>query len=111
MSQEHVLKSVLSESATCDSSTASSKLSSPPQDILKGGIRPTAKDVVQTLTTFVRIVKEEKDSTSWEFVVVKCPNGQYCKNSNAEIRYPNKSGYKNPYSHLRSCLAKVRQKI
>lgn len=111
MSQEHVGKSLVSHSPTCDSSAATSNFSSPPQDILKGGTRPTAKEVVQTLTSFVRIAKDEKDGISREFVVVKCPNGQYCKNTNAEIRYPNKSGYKNPYSHLRSCLAKVRQKI
>ena len=67
----------------------------------------TARELVQTLTTFIRLEKEEKDGASKEFVVVKCPNGQYCKNGNGEIHYPNKSGYKNPLSHLRSCLAKV----
>ena len=67
----------------------------------------TARELVQTLTTFIRLEKEEKDGASKEFVVVKCPNGQYCKNGNGEIRYPNKSGYKNPLSHLCSCLAKV----
>ena len=64
----------------------------------------SAKDIVQGLTSFVRFDKEGNK----EFVVVKCPKGQYCKNPNAEIRYQNKTGFKNPCSHLRTCLARVR---
>ena len=65
----------------------------------------SAKDIVQGLTSFIRIDKEGRK----DFVVVKCPKGQYCKNPNAEIRYQHKTGFKNPCSHLRSCLARVRR--
>ena len=69
----------------------------------------SAQDIVRTLTPFLRIESEEKDGVKKEFVIRKCPNGQYCKNGkHGEIRYQNKTGYKNPCSHLRSCLAKVR---
>ena len=73
-------------------------------------VKASAMDIVQALTSFIRIEKEDKaDGTnSKEFVVLKCPNGQYCKNPNGEIRYQNKTGFKNPCSHLRSCLARVR---
>ena len=57
MSQEDIGQGLVSESATCDSSTASSKLSSRAEDIVKDGKCPTAKEVVQTLTSFVRIEK------------------------------------------------------
>ena len=66
----------------------------------------SAKDIVQGLTSFVRIDKDGEGNK--EFVVVKCPKGEYCKNPNGEIRYQNKTGFKNPCSHLRSCLARVR---
>ena len=69
----------------------------------------SARDIVQTLTPFLRIETEEKDGVKKEFVIRKCPKGEYCKNGKkGEIRYQNKTGYKNPCSHLRSCLAKVR---
>ena len=74
-------------------------------------VKASAMDIVQALTSFIRIEKEEKAGGTKEFkefVVVKCPNGQYCKNPNGEIRYQNKTGFKNPCSHLRSCLARVR---
>ena len=67
----------------------------------------SAKDIDRSLTTFIRTEKEDRGGKTYEFIVVKCPKGQYCKNSNAEIRYQNKSGFKNPFSHLRSCLAQV----
>ena len=37
----------------------------------------------------------------------ECPNWKYCKNDGGLIRYQNKSGYKNPHLHLRTCVAKV----
>ena len=40
-----------------------------------------------------------------EYVVHECPNKKYCKNKEGHITYQNKSGYKNPHSHLRSCIA------
>ena len=100
MSQEDVRLSIESSKSTCSSASATTNSKSS----LKG---PTAKEIVLALTSFVRINKDEKDGTTQEFVVVKCPNGQYCKSGNGEIRYPNKSGYKNPLSHLCSCLARV----
>ena len=64
---------------------------------------------MRTLTPFLRIETVEKGGEKKEFVIRKCPNGQYCKNGkHGEIRYQNKTGFKNPCSHLRSCLAKVR---
>ena len=71
-------------------------------------VKASAMDIVQALTSFIGIKKEEKAGGTKEFVVVKCPNGQYCKNQNGEIRYQNKTGFKNPCSDLRSCLARVR---
>ena len=67
----------------------------------------SAQEIVRSLTTFIRTEKEERNGKTVEYIVVKCPKGQYCKNSNAEIRYQNKTGFKNPFSHLRSCLAQV----
>ena len=96
MNQEEIRPSL-------DSSSSTSTTAEKPKSI-KG---PTARELVQTLTSFVRIEKEQIRGATKEFVIVKCPNGQYCKNSSGEIRYPNKSGFKNPLSHLRSCLAKV----
>ena len=98
MNQEEIRQSLESSSST---STSAEK---PKCKSTKGA---TARELVQTLTSFVRIEKEEIRGETKEFVIVKCPNGQYCKNSSGEIRYPNKSGFKNPLSHLRSCLAKV----
>ena len=71
-------------------------------------VKASAMDIVQALTSFIRIEKGDKAGGTKEFVVVKCPNGKYCKNPNGEIRYQNKTGFKNPCSHLRSCLARVR---
>ena len=108
MNQEDIRRT-LESSCTSTTSSKSQTSFSPPtkESIVKRRKGPTAREIVQTLTSFVIIEKEENDGKSKEFVVVKCPNGQYCKNGNGEIHYPNKSGYKNPSSHLWSCLAKV----
>ena len=100
MSEEDLRSSAVSRESISSTATATTK----PKFPLKNA---TPRDLVKTLTSFVRIETDEKNGTTREFVVVKCPNGQYCKNGNAEIRYPKNFGYKNPLSHLRSCLAKV----
>ena len=100
MSESDLCLSAVSRESISSTATASTESKSP----IKFA---TPRDLVKTLTSFVRIETSEKNGTTQEFVVVKCPNGQYCKNGNAEIRYPKNFGYKNPLSHLRSCLAKV----
>ena len=39
-------------------------------------VKASAMDIVQALTSFIRIEKEEKAGGTKEFVIVKCPNGQ-----------------------------------
>ena len=69
---------------------------------------PSLGDIVTALAPLLRIEKREVNGTKKEYCVRKCPNGKNCKNKNGEIVYLNKTGFKNPHSHLQSCLAKVR---
>ena len=67
---------------------------------------PAQKDIVLALAPFVCIeTKLNEKGKNVEYVVRECPNKKYCKNKNGRIKYQNKAGYKNPHSHLRSCLA------
>ena len=66
------------------------------------------KAIVQALAPFLRTEKRTVAGVEKEYTVRKCPSGTHCKNVNAEIRYISKSGFKNPQSHLRICLCKVR---
>ena len=66
------------------------------------------KAIVQALAPFLRTEKRTVAGVEKEYTVRKCPSGTNCKNVNAEIWYINKSGFKNPQSHLRTCLCKVR---
>ena len=70
--------------------------------------RPSLGDIVTALAPLLRIEKREVNGTEKEYCVRKYPNGKNCKNKNGEIVYLNKTGFKNPHSHLQSCLAKVR---
>ena len=69
---------------------------------------PSLGDIVTALAPLLRIEKREVNGTEKEYCVRKCPNGKNCKNKNGEIVYLNKTDFKNPHSHLQSCLAKVR---
>ena len=72
--------------------------------------RPSQKDIVLALAPFLCIeTSENEKGKKIEYVVRECPNKQYCKNKDGRIRYQNKSGYKNPHLHLRTCLARVRK--
>ena len=69
---------------------------------------PTKEEIVLALTPFVRYeTKTDKNGKTKQYVVRECPNKKYCKNEGGLIRFLNKSGYKNPHSHLRVCVAKV----
>ena len=69
---------------------------------------PSQRDIVTALAPLLWIKKREVNGIEKEYCVRKCPNGKSCKNKNGEIVYLNKTGFKNPHSHLQSCLAKVR---
>ena len=69
------------------------------------------KAIVCSLAPLIRIEKRAHGGVVKEFCVRKCPNGLCCKKVRGEINFLNKSGYKNPYSHLLSCLCKVSRKI
>ena len=66
------------------------------------------KAIVQALAPFLRTEKKTVAGVEKEYTVRKCPSGTHCKNEKGEIWYINKSGFKNPQSHLRTCLCKVR---
>ena len=69
---------------------------------------PTKEQIVLALTPFVRYeTKTDENGKTKQYAVRECPNKKYCKNEGGLIRYLNKSGYKNPHSHLRVCVAKV----
>ena len=77
-------------------------------EIVLGG-EPSKKDIVVALAPLLRIKKHEIGGVEKEYCIRKCPNGpSKCKNKNAEICYANKTGFKNPHSHLATCLFKVR---
>ena len=66
------------------------------------------KEIVCALAPLLRVEKKEVGGVSKEYCIRKCPNGaSKCKNKNGEIVYANKTGYKNPHSHLATCLFKV----
>ena len=65
------------------------------------------KAIVCALAPLIRIEKRALCGVVKEFCIRKCPNGLRCKKVRGEIDFLNKSGYKNPYSHLLSCLCKV----
>ena len=66
------------------------------------------RDIVCALAPIIRIEKREVKGALKEYCVRKCPNGPTkCKNKNAEIVYGYKTGFKNPHSHLATCLFKV----
>ena len=69
---------------------------------------PTQKEIVLALAPFVCTeTKRNAKGKDIQYVVRECPNREYCKNDGGLIRYQNKSGYKNPHLHLRTCVAKV----
>ena len=69
---------------------------------------PLKEEIVLALTPFVRYeTKTDENGKTKQYVVRECPNKKYCKNEGGLIRFLNKSGYKNPHSHLRVCVAKV----
>ena len=107
MNQEDICRTLESSCTSTTSSKSKTSFSPPKESIVRRRKGPTTREIVPPLTTLVRIKKEEDNGKSKEFVVVKCPNGQYCKNGNGEIHYPDKSGYRTPSSHLRLCLTKV----
>ena len=76
-------------------------------EIVLGG-EPSKKDIVVALAPLLRIKKREIGGVEKEYCIRKCPNGtSKCKNKNAEIFYANKTGFKNPHSHLATCVFKV----
>ena len=93
--------------ARLDSSSSRSSISlSPTNSKVDSG--PSHKDVVLALAPFVCTeIKRNAKGKDIEYVVRECPNRKYCKNDGGLIRYQNKSGYKNPHLHLRTCVAKV----
>ena len=69
---------------------------------------PTQKEIVLALARFVCTeTKRNAKGKDIQYVVRECPNREYCKNDGGLICYQNKSGYKNPHLHLRTCVAKV----
>ena len=76
--------------------------------ILARNKSPTKEEIVLALTPFVRYeTKTDEKGKTKKYMVRECPNKKYCKNEGGLIRFLNKSGYKNPHSHLRVCVAKV----
>ena len=97
---------VIKKKRRLDSSSRSSISLSPTDSKVDSG--PSHKDVVLALAPFVCTeIKKNAKGKDIEYVVRECPNRKYCRNEGGLIRYQNKSGYKNPHLHLRTCVAKV----
>ena len=64
---------------------------------------PTPKDMVCALCTFQEtiILDGNREKQVWKF-----PNGTYCKNADALIISPSKTGWTNPFQHLVTCVGK-----
>ena len=65
------------------------------------------KDIVFALAPLIRVEKRVHGGIEKDLCTRKWPNGLRCKKARGEIDFLNKSGYKNPYSHLLSCVCKV----
>ena len=99
-------------SAYIQEMSASSKSASPAvSEKEKGSILGetiSQKDIVCALAPLLRTEKKKVGGVSKEFCIRQCPNrAAKCKNKNGEIIHANKTGYKNPHSHLATCLFKV----
>ena len=64
---------------------------------------PTQKQVVEALMTFVRREKKVVNGTEKTSLTFKCPKPT-CPVG--EITFKEKSGFNNPFTHLRSCYGR-----
>ena len=84
--------------------------SAPPTRKTRAAPQPSYQDVVQTICTFVHFEEIQmsrrgiSEPKAVKREVWKCLGGERCKNRDSLIRFTSNLFFKNPFSHLQSCI-------